>query len=305
MKKIKTLTNKTKPPQPTKFELFLSALKDFPENEFTTSQLWRWVDGKNIQLKRHTFRTYLGKDSVKMGAVIKCGRHNREIIYQKAGDYATVWADPLAMRTDFTKQFLAVAAALEKFSIQYITTEMGKLFDTDFPNIEKKAGSVIAKLNKKNQIKIKLTRPRVYTLQPDFYLNNVCHLIELTETIPALESKIMQNFAKHCKNEPETKEEQKPPAENKAQTKKQKVKSMVDRLMNKVEDRNHLVISQQNTIQSLEAENKKIKNRIELLNAQLNNLQVDNSALVSKLEAMARRKNTGGTFPLSEMVTRH
>lgn len=268
------------------------------ENKFTAFDIIEKLKKDNGAVLKQTVYATISRDFLAKGKIIKAGKRDGKTIYIKKAANIIKYAEPIETRSVFSKQFLATAAALEKFSMQFIAHAMKIHFGIE--NEEKKMMGLILKLKKRKQISSDGYRPTVYKLLPDFYLNNLCAMIEYTEIVPALELRIMQQFGKHCA--PSDNKEM--PVEMAAKTKKEKLKERLNGYENRLADKNLTIISLKNNNRSLTNRNKDLINRLDLYKSQIHNLRQDNAGLVAKIEAMRNRKKShGGSFPLSELIS--
>jgi hypothetical protein len=289
---------------------------------FTHAKIRQELKNKNIDFKINSAYLAVGRDLVKRGFIKKINAGNYRASFIQIGIKEKTAAQEKAPATikhghhNFSQVFVAVAAGLEKFSVQYIAHEMGKIGIWKKKETLTKLRPVISRLMKKEFITSNKTRPVVYTMTEKFYLHYLYEMIEQTETAPHLENKIMQAYGRHCgpqiaeTEKPETapaveiKPEQKPPAAQAPE--KPNALQLLDDLRDIIDDKTRTIINAHQRNNDLERNINRLEARISRLTDIVDEKNRINAALQKQLDIARKNQRDGigggSTFTIEEMA---
>jgi acetolactate synthase small subunit len=293
------------PRKRTKTDAVRDIIQGFNGREFTAPEIVDQLSAQGIQIGPATFSVMMSRELVKkQGFIERVGKRGVYTLYRQGsessapGSASETPTDPRSASetpTDprsvvlydgsFPALFLSVAAGLERFSLEYLQSEVGKTGKWDRPNFKHTCYVFISTLKKRGLIVASHERPTVYSMTPDFYLYNVNHLIMFTDTAPHLEQRIMQKFAKHCGPDPEPKNETNAPEKTKTEPIKQSVETTAPKTVNPAET---TIVLGEKERQQLEKEILKIKDKLNDRNLDIITLTSRNRDLENKVQKLNR-----------------
>lgn len=266
------------------------------------------------------------------GKIEVVGKRGRSRIYrQNPADVLP--PDPPPNPPNFSAVFFAVAAGLQKFSMNYLTTMIAKVGPWTQAEAEAKAPSVVHRMKKNGHITATRTRPAVYEVLSHFYIDNLAQMPVYAETAPDLADRILQKFGQHCGPAPEPSPEPAPsptaetvaPAPAATTTRSTAVEKIAEALNRIVgiaaqqtadeqvkeiryslEDKTQAFVNVTNKVRDLEHDKRKLSARVDRLEGIVEEKNRINAALQKRLNdalhGSRRPGSSGGTFALADLL---
>lgn len=312
-------TDKPGAPRTNIAEAIRQIIINYKGDEFVVDDIFDDLEDDGVDCNRGAVDTQLYKMR-KAGKIIFVGKRGRARIYRQNPE-DVVPPDPAPT---YSAVFFAVAAGLEKFTINYLTTEIEKAGPWSQAEAEAKSPNVISRLKQRGHMVATMTRPAIYTLTPGFYLDNLSSMPAYAEIAPHLSGRILATFGKHCAAPTNPEADSAPPARLATVTRisdriAEQIKAFVeeaagevvdervDKLVYQLEDKGQALISTTNKLRDLESQKRKLEARLDRLSQTIDEKNRVNATLKKRLNEVRHGSkrpggNGGGRFALADLL---
>lgn len=303
-------------------------IESFNGERFFVSDVYGSLDDRGICYDPASPRSILYQMAKKGGYIEKIATKGRLAVYRECNSRRESVPNEAEIRP--SEVAIAIAAGLQKFSSERLKYEFLQYTDYDEKQFKSTANNVIARLSARGQLLSSNTRPVVYNTTGKFYRDFSKRIPRLLQAAPFMRHLIEKAFGEHIEAEyVKQRADQKPEiilnpeedpthyltpadiggavlayvsellAEREGQNTDRSPKAVDQRLFNAQQR----LVTTTNQKHALEAENKKLIRRLELLQKEVDASRVKLAAKHRLDERRESRPNKSAGFALGEMAT--